>query len=161
MSNYKVTYKGKVWIGILIFTILFWTILLSGCKAKRIEHTVYKTDTIKTNTVLKITEPQLTDLTIDNPCDSLGQLKPFIFTYGNDNDKKTVKSIDNKLVIVDDKKADTTKTVDKERVSVTEEKEVIIQYKIPKWCWYVLIYSILLTVWTLKKFIPYLKLLPF
>ena len=95
-----------------------------------------------------------------------GLVKPLQFSFLSREYKVgfalgTVKSIDDKLVIIDDKKADTTKTVDKERVSVTEEKEVIIQYKIPKWCWYVLIYSSLLTVWTIKKFIPYLKLLPF
>jgi len=149
--GYKITFKGKVWSIIILVTIIFWSFILSGCKAKRIEHTISKTDTIISNTVLKIREPQLANLVIYEPCDSLGQLKPFIFTYGNDNDKKIVKSIDNKLVIIDDKKADTTKTVEKEKISITEEKEVIIKYKVPKWCWYNLIYSILATLFIFRK----------
>jgi ABC-type uncharacterized transport system auxiliary subunit len=145
-----------IFIAVLWFIIVYVVITLAGCKVKRIEHTVYKTDTIKTSSIIKIREPQLTGLTIDSPCDSLGQLKPFIFTYGNDNDKKTVKSIDNKLVIIDDKKADTTKTVEKERISISEEKETIIKYKTPKWVWYSLLVNLLAGIWIFRK--PLLKM---
>ena len=137
--------------------IIIVLIILCSCKAKRIEHTIYKTNTIKTSTVLKITKPQLTNLVIDEPCDSLGRLKPFIFTYGNDNDKKIVKSIDNKLVIFDDKKADTTKTVEKEHISTSVEKEVFIKYKNKDIMWYSISLNLLLLAWIFRK--PLLRLI--
>jgi len=154
-------YKNNLQNAFLLIIAILLLILLYGCKAKRIEKTIYKTDTIKTSAVIKIRAPQLNKIEIERPCDSLGNLKPFKYTFGTGKNKTTLKAVNDTIYLEQNIDSIVNSKIDTYKASSVKEKEILIQYKTPKLFWYLLIYSILLTVWTLRKFIPYLKLLPF
>ena len=154
-------YKNNLQNAFLLIIAILLLILLYGCKAKRIEKTIYKTDTIKTSAVIKIRAPQLNNIEIERPCDSLGNLKPFKYTFGTGNNKTVLKAVNDTIYLEQNIDSIVNSKIDTYKASSVKEKEILIQYKTPKLFWYLLIYSILLTVWTLRKFIPYLKLLPF
>jgi hypothetical protein len=62
-----------------------------------------------------------------------------------------IDSIVNSRVEKELKKTDTS-------TKVTEK--IITKYRVPSWMWYVVIYATLLTVYTFRRFIPYLNLIP-
>ena len=132
-------------------------LLFVGCKAKRVEHTIYKTDTIKTNTVLKIQTPQLNSIRIDEVCDSLGRVKPFKHTFTSGKVKTIFKTVDNTIYLEQNIDSIIDSEINKYKSSITKEKEVLIKYKTPKWAWYTLIFSILSTVWIFRK--PLIRLI--
>ena len=149
--KYKPTYGGVVWTLIIIITVIFWSALLSGCRAKRIEHTVYKTDTIISNSVLKITEAQLTNLVVDQPCDSLGNLKPFKYSFGTGNNKTTLKAINDTIYLESNIDSIVNSKIDTYKSSNVKETEIFIQYKNKKLMWYSLIINVSLLVWIFRK----------
>jgi len=153
-------YKNNISNFFLLIIAILVLLLISSCKAKRVEHTVYRTDTIKTSAVIKIRAPQLNNIEIEHPCDSLGNLKPFKYTFGTGNNKTVLKAVNDTIYLEQNIDSIVNSKIDTYKSSNEKESKKTIQYRIPKWCWYLLIYSILLTVWTLRKFIPYLKLLP-
>jgi hypothetical protein len=140
------------WIGLIV---VFST--LASCRSKRIEHTIYKTDTIKTNTVLKITKPQLTNLTIDKPCDEYGNLKPFKYSFGTGKNKTTLKAVNDTIYLEQNIDSIVNSKIDTYKASSVKESAKTIRYKVPKWCWYNLIYSILATLFIFRK--PLIKLI--
>ncbi|GAG11588.1 unnamed protein product, partial [marine sediment metagenome] len=85
-------FVAVVWYSIIV---IFCT--LGSCKAKRIEHTIYKTDTITKSEIIRIDKPQLNTITLENICDSLGVLNPIFYTHTSDNVKTTLKSEHNTL----------------------------------------------------------------
>jgi len=143
----------------IIFIILFLAALfiLFGCKAKRVTHTIYKTDTIKEHSVLKIQTPQLNSIRIDEVCDSLGNLKPITHTFNSGKVKTVFKTVDNTIYLEQNIDSIIDSEINKYKSSITKEKEVLIKYKTPKWAWYSLIFSILATVWIFRK--PLLRII--
>ena len=125
-----------------------------SCKTPK---TVYKNveihDTIQTNTVLRVTQPRLTNLVLDSPCDSLGVLKPFIYETKTPTKTISIKTKDNKLVITEKQDSIIEKDVEHKEISTSISDEIKVITKTPKWAWYSLILNVLLMVWTLRKII--------
>ena len=142
---------------ILWFTIIWVVISLVGCKAKRIEHTIYKTDTIKTSAIIKIRAPQLNNLKIDAPCDSLGNLKTFNYTFGTGKNKTTLKAVNDTIYLEQNIDSIVNSKIDTYKSSNVKEKEIFIQYKNKKLMWYSLIANVLLLGWIFRK--PLFKLI--
>jgi hypothetical protein len=118
-----------------IFLIILLAFLLIGCKTKKNTVETHSTDTIRIEKIIKITPAQLNSLTIDSPCDSLGNLKPFSYSFGSDKNKTTVKTLKNTIYI--EQNLDSLKSVwekENKKSSFTSEKVEII-YKTPNWNW--------------------------
>jgi len=110
-------------------------ISLFGCKAKTITVETHTTDTLRVEKIVKITPAQLNSLVIDSPCDSLGNLKPFTYSFGNGKNKTTVKTLKNTIVV--EQNLDSIKSVwEKEYKASTATSEIVkIKYKTPVWVW--------------------------
>lgn len=118
-----------------IFLIILLAFLLIGCRAKKITLNTHSTDTIRIEKIIKITPAQLNRLTIESPCDSLGNLKPFNYSFGNGNNKTSLKSINNTIIVTQN--LDSIKQVwekEHQKTSFTSEKVETI-YKTPNWNW--------------------------
>lgn len=143
-----------------IFILFVW--LLVGCKSTKKTIETHSTDTIYKSEVIKVTPQRLNELVIKDPCNEVGELMPFFFTVNNGNDKIVVKSIHDTIYV--SQKVDSTvqKTSSEKEIKTTTSnaEEVIVKYRMPKWCWYLLLYSILITAYVFRRFIPYLNLIP-
>ena len=137
--------------------IIIVLIILCSCKAKRIEHTIYKTDTITRTELIKIDKPQLNTIKIENVCDSLGNLLPIYYANTSNNVKTTLKSEDNTLKLEVDVDSIINSRIEEYKSSITKEKEVFIKYKNKDIMWYSLIGNLLLLAWIFKK--PLLRLI--
>jgi len=118
-----------------IFLIILIAFLLIGCKAKIVTIETHTTDTLRIEKIIKITPQQLNSLVIDSPCDSLGNLKPFIYSFGSKENKTTVKTLKNTIVI--EQNIDSLKSVwEKEyKASTFKSEKVETIYKTPNWNW--------------------------
>ena len=144
-------YKNNIRNLIIVVFAVLLVVLLSGCRAKRIEHTIYKTDTIKTSSIIKITEPQLTDLTIDTPCDEFGNLKPFKYTFGTGRNKTTLKAVNDTIYLEQNIDSIVNSKIDTYKSSNVKETEIFIQYKNKRLMWYSIILNGLLLGWIFRK----------
>lgn len=136
------------------FFFLLVLISVFSCKTpKTVYKNVYHTDTIVSKEIIKVTQPRLTNLVVDEPCDSLGRLKPIFYETKTPTKTLSIKNIDNKLVI--EEKQDSIIEINKEekKISISETDEVKVITKAPKWIWYSIILNILLLGWTFRKFI--------
>jgi hypothetical protein len=141
---------------IIIFTI----ILLFGCKAKIVTIETHTIDTIKVEKIIKFTPSQLNSLVINTPCDSLGNLKPFNYSFGTDNNKVSLKGKNNTIYLEQNLDSIKQVWVKEQNISVKTSDIVTKVPYIPKWCYYSLLINLLLLVWTFRKFIPILKFIP-
>ena len=144
--------------------ILKWFILISitfgmmRCKPQQqIVRTTSLSDTLIRHTAESIVLPTKITTIIKEPCkDSLININQ---TVKSGNATATITSQNGDLII--DIKTDTVKSVNVSETSKTQSKDVLIQtvtkMVTPKWVWYVLTYSILITLWLLRK--PILKLI--
>lgn len=141
--------------------LLLILLVVVSCKPKQVYLETHSIDTIKVKEVITIQPSQLNQLIIDTPCDSLGKLKPINYTFGTDNDKTTVKTTHNKLIIA--QKKDSVISTEKETatISKTTSASVKIKYKYPKWIWYSLGFNLLVLLYILKKFTSIFNFLPF
>jgi len=137
--------------------IIIVLIILCSCKAKRIEKTIYKTDTITRTELIKIDKPQLNTIKIENVCDSLGNLLPIYYTNTSNNVKTTLKSEDNTLKLEVDVDSIVNSRIEQYKSSITKEKEVFIKYKNKDIMWYSISLNLLLLAWIFRK--PLLKLI--
>ena len=123
------SFRGKVWIGIIIITVLLWSLLLSGCKSKKEIIETHSTDTIYKSEVITIDKPQLSEIVFNNPCDSLGKLNPIFYTYTTDNVKATLKSEHNSLKLEINLDSIKQSAIKEYKSSVqTENKETPVPY---------------------------------
>jgi len=147
----------------LIYIIPF---LLIGCKAKQptvITNTVR--DTINISTIRTVQVPIETEIIIKDPCDSLGILKDFKQTFKTKKVYITVQSKNGDISaeINLDSIEEVFKTKYEGRTEIVV-KEIPVDNPvpfIPKIFWWVIGYSVLMTAWKFKKFIPIVKYLPF
>lgn len=118
-------------------------ISLFSCRAKTITIETHTTDTLRVEKIVKITPAQLNNLVIDSPCDSLGNLKPFNYSFGNGKNKTTVKTIKNAIVV--EQNLDSIKSVwEKEYKAKTSTSEIVkVKYKTPAWVWKVIAFLLL------------------
>lgn len=110
-------------------------ILLFGCKTKTVTVNTHTTDTLRVEKIVRITEPQLNNLVIDSPCDSLGNLNPFSYSFGTGKNKMSLKSKNNTITLTQN--LDSIRSVlEKEYKAKTFTSEIVkIKYKTPAWVW--------------------------
>jgi len=139
--------------------IILLSILLIGCKAKTKVVEITKIDTIYKKEIIKIDKPQLNSIVIDNPCDSLGQLKLINYTNTSGNVKTTLKSIHNSLILEVNVDSIVNSRIETFKSSFVGEKikETIRVKYIPKWVWYLLSINVVYLLFIFRS--PILKLL--
>jgi len=181
-----------------LITLLIILFAFTNCKSKKVmtkEISVYidsisklkesinrKVDTVYKEKKVIITLPSDIGIEIDNPCDSLGNLKPINATIGSGKSKTTLYSIGNRMFL--NHKTDSLKNYyekyyhskyesdstrfEQKLISITKElkEQVTVKYFIPKWVWWVLGSYLLLIAYLfgskwLKTTFPILKLIPF
>ena len=137
---------------------LFILFLLFGCSSKK-TITEYK-DRVVNDTIIKtrteILVERFTDtLTIEKPCDSLGNLKPFKQLISTKQGKVSLQGKNNVITAEIDLNA-YKEVLEKEYKSkldkniVIKEKEVI-RYRTPLWVWLVIILESLIIALLLKN----------
>lgn len=130
-------------------------ISLFSCKAKTITIETHTTDTLRVEKIIKITPAQINSLVIDNPCDSLGDLKPFNYSFGTGKNKMSLKAKNNTIYL--EQNLDSIKSVwEKEYKAKTSTSEIVKEiYKTPVWVWKViafLLFVILIETLIIVKF---------
>lgn len=138
---------------LLILTIFFFIScsskqVVTEYKDRVIKDTIYKTKTIKE--VERFTDT----LTIEKPCDSLGNLKPFKQLIKVKQGNILLKSINNNITAEIDLKGykNTLENTYKSKYDkfVKEYNKEVIKYKIPFWCWIYIICSVLIIILLLR-----------
>ena len=124
--------------------------ILSSCATKK---TTVKTEYIKKVDTLIVTKDRIiterfTDtLTVEKPCDSLGNLRPFKQSISVPQGKIEITSVDGSIQAKIDLKAYESIFENKYRIKyenkIKESSKEIVRYKTPLW---LLIYSVLITI---------------
>lgn len=143
----------KILVVALVFVVFF------GCKSKRIVVNTNVKDTIYKSEVVEKTSPQLTELVIENVCDSLGNLRQFNLNASNKSVKTIFKTDDNSIYIHQNIDSIKQVAINEFQKNTSKIESETITSKYPKLFWYLLIYAILATLWNFKKYIPYLNLI--
>lgn len=142
--------------------IILIILLLIGCKTKHTTTTSISKDSIYKKEILKIALPQLNEIVIDNPCDSLGNLKPFNYTFTSDKVKTTLKAINDTIYL--EQNIDSLIDVRIEEYKSSHKSKDVVQVitktRWPKFLWYSLLFNILALAYVFRKFIPFLKFIP-
>lgn len=134
---------------LFFFTAIF--ILLISCGTRRVTTTSKeiqtKIDTIVIEKNKTIVERFTDTLTIEKPCDSLGQLKSFQQSILVPQGKIDIFSVNGNIQAEIDLNAFES-TIEKKwqkiyESRIKEDKEVIVKYKTPLW---LIIYSVLITI---------------
>ena len=147
------------------YLLIILIFLIVGCKAKQIttEKIITKTDTIYKNKVETIEVPVNNTLVVEQPCDSTGVLRAFKQTFKTKTVYVTIEGKDN--VITANINLDSIKqsTIEEYKSSISTEKEVITvtKFKNKKVMWYSLGANIVLLMFIFRKFIPFLRFIPF
>lgn len=153
-------YNYKRNLAAFILFLILMLFLFIGCRTKKEIIETHSTDTIYKSEVITIEKPQLSEIIFDNPCDSLGILKPIFYTYTTDNVKATLKSIDNSLKLEINLDSIKESAIKDYKSSVKEEKKETPAPYIPNWIKKILGISLLLNfiagVWIFRK--PLLKI---
>ena len=143
----------------LKFFTIFLLIVLSGCKPQQqVIHTSSVQDTIISHKTDVVTLPTRSITIIKEPCkDSV--LQPINQTITSGGVTATITSNNGAIQIETSTPQINNTTSDSTTSHASVEiKEVTITKKVtPKWAWYVLIYSGVITLWLLRK--PILKLI--
>ena len=140
-----------------LMLLLFIGYMLNGCKPRKEIIETHSTDTIYRSEIIKIDNPQLTEIVIDNICDSLGNLLPIYYTNVSNNTQTSLKSSNNSLILSVNVDSIVNSKVNEYKSSLKTEKEVIIkEVKRPLNLW-LLLYSIAATIWIFRK--PLIKLI--
>lgn len=151
MKLKKTTHKyTKKYINMRYYIIFLLLIFSVSCKTKKITTIIEKTDTIKTTKLIKIKPSSISTLVVDSPCDELGNLKPFKYSFGTGKNKTTLEAKNDTIYLTQN--LDSIKSVwEKEYKSKNLSKEkVTIIYKKPLWIWYSLLFNIIFVLLYLK-----------
>lgn len=132
---------------LLILTIFFFT----ACGSKQViteyKDRIVKDTIIKTKTIKEI--ERFTDtLTIESPCDSLGNLKPFKQLIKVKQGNISFQGINNTITAEIDLNGykNTLEQVYKTKYDkfVKEYNKEVVKYRVPFWCWIYIISSVLI-----------------
>ena len=151
--------------GLLIAMVLILMVLFVSCKSTE---TVITRDHVLSDTLIRhetelITLPTHYTTIIKNPC-LQDSLKALDHTINTGNATVTIKNQDGNLAIEVDTDSIINSRVEEIRKRLEKETSVkettVVKTRVSKWFFYLLGYSILLTLYTFRKFIPYLNLIP-
>ena len=140
---------------ILVFTLIFF----SSCAIKKVSTTKTvlekTTDTVMIEKIREVIKPVKETIYIENPCDSVGNLKDFERVIQSQHGKVTIKSEDNKIkaeVNLDSIVASIEKEYKVKNQSKSEIAEkIVIKEKKPFWVYLLIIYSVLITALYIKR----------
>ena len=143
----------------IVFLLFLAIILLSGCRTKYKTVETTKTDTLTVEKIVKINVPQIQTVTIESPCDSVGNLKSINYTNTSGKVKTSLKSIKNDLVLEVniDSIIDSLEKEYKSKTKTVIQKEKIIVTKTPTWAFYSLFLNFLALGWIFRK--PLIRLI--
>lgn len=133
---------------ILIFLIIFF---LTGCKSKINTVETVRIDTVIVTKVIKIQPQQLNGLSIASPCDSLGRLKPFNYSFGSGNTKTVLKSLNGTIYLEQNIDSIVSSEIETYKNSISKDKQIIIKTKTPKWAWWMLSINLLIGAFFVAK----------
>jgi hypothetical protein len=115
--------------------LLLFIILITSCKSSVKVVETHSIDTVFVEKIITITPAQINTLVIDNPCDSIGNLRPFDYSFGK-GDSKTKIVAKNNTIILETKSPVIVETNTKEKiVSIDTSATNKTVYKTPKWAW--------------------------
>ena len=143
------------------FLILF--LLIVSCGSKKViteKEYITKTDTLIVKKDRFITKKVVDTLFFENPCDSLGVLKPFKNVLKTSNASITLESVNGNIearinldsIISSIESRYKTKAVE----VVKENTSEIVRYRTPLWLLLSLVISVGINVLLLKKYIPFI-----
>ena len=141
---------------LIIIGLILLAILMTSCRSKKTTTDIQR-DTIYKSEIIRITPSQLNSLVIESICDSLGQLKPFNYTFGSGKTKTIIKTLDNKIYIEQNIDSIVNSRLKEYKSSLKDREVIITKYKTPKLAWYSYALNILFLLWTFKT--PLLKLI--
>ena len=142
---------------IVIILVLLISSMFYSCKSRKTVTEITKTDTIYKSEIIKITPAQLNTIKIESVCDSLGRLKSFNYTFTNGSVKTVLKTIKDTLYLESNVDSIVNSKVNEYKSSITKDKQVIIKEVKRPLNWYLLIYSILASIWIFRK--PLIRLI--
>lgn len=114
-------------------------ILVFGCKSKIVSVNTHSSDTIRIERIVKITPEQINSLVINSPCDSLGNLKPFIYTFVMGKNKMSLKAENNTIYLKQN--IDSIKQVwqKEQQKSIFKSDKMETIYKTPNENWIIML----------------------
>ena len=147
--------------------ILWLFILLAIVSCKTTQTTTTKTQVLSDTLIrheVNVVTPAVRNYTlINNPCKD-GELKPIDQLIENENSSVSIRNIDGNLAVevnIDSIVNSRVEEIIKSKNDTTTETvKTITRTRIPSWAWYVFIYTALVTVYTFRRFIPYINLIP-
>ena len=140
-----------------ITIIIIVAILLIGCRSKKVTSVRTSKDSIRTNKVIKVTPQQLNSVVIDQLCDSLGNLKPFKYTFGSGKTKTTLKAVNDTLYLTQNIDSIVDSRVEKFKSSVKDTSIEEVKYIKRPFNLYSIFLNIILAMWIFRK--PLIKLI--
>jgi len=140
-------------------TLLFTLLLLSSCATKKVttNKTIVEqtTDTVMIEKIREVIKPVKETIYIENPCDSLGNLKDFERVVQSQHGKITIKNEGGKIkadINLDSIVAGIEREYKSKMQSKSETTEkVIIKEKKPLWVYLLIVYSVMVTALYIKK----------
>ena len=140
-------------------TLLFTLVLLSGCATKKVttSKTIVEqsTDTVMIEKIREVIKPVKETIYIENPCDSLGNLKDFERVVQSQHGKITIKNEGGKIkadINLDSIVAGIEREYKSKMQSKSEVTEkVVVKEKKPLWVYLLIVYSVMVTALYIKK----------
>ena len=138
---------------------MFTLLLLSSCATKKVttNKTIVEqtTDTVMIEKIREVIKPVKETIYIENPCDSLGNLKDFERVVQSQHGKITIKNEGGKIkadINLDSIVAGIEREYKSKMQSKSETTEkVVIKEKKPLWVYLLIVYSVMVTALYIKK----------
>ena len=133
---------------------VFLILLLIGCTAKKTttERTVQR-DTLQTKSFKYVSQPISTSIVIDELCDDYGKPRAFKKLESSGENKASVRTENNSLVLdlVTGLSQTKTDTIYKSVYNDSAKEVDELRYKPPLWMWLALIFSIFVNIFFIRK----------
>ena len=139
--------------------LLFILIFFSSCAVKKVSTTKtvleQTTDTVMIEKIREVIKPVKETIYIENPCDSLGNLKDFERVVQSQHGKITIKNEGGKIkadINLDSIVAGIEKEYKSKMQSKSEVTEkIVVKEKKPLWVYLLIVYSVVITALYIKR----------
>ena len=142
-----------------ILLLLFTSMLLFSCAVKKVSTTKtvleQTTDTVMIEKIREVIKPVKETIYVENPCDSLGNLKDFERTITSQHGKIIIKNEGGKIkadINLDSIVAGIEKEYKSKMQSKSEVTEkIVVKEKKPLWVYLLIVYSVAITALYIKR----------
>jgi len=148
----KQTESKIVFYCVLAIFVIITFLSFTSCKSTKTTDTTIIKDSIRESVQLNIIKSGFNSIRFDKPCDEYGNIRPIFYNSSSGGLETTITDDNGSILINQTQKADTIykeKMVYKDRL-IYKDKLIEVEVKRP-FNFYMLIYSILATLWILKK----------